>query len=530
MALLFRDVTVETGITFKHTDGSSGNYYIVETVSAGLALFDYDNDGDTDIYLLNGTALKGTAYPAPPRNALYRNDGDWRFTDVTTASGLGDPGFGLGVTAGDYDNDGDLDVYVSNYGPNVLYRNDGDGTFSDVTDRAGVGDGSQVGGGTCFLDMEGDGDLDLYVANYVVFSYETSAVVIQGGVMSYAGPGSYAPASDSLYRNNGNGTFTDVTQASGIGKHAGTGMGMVCADYDNDGDTDVFVANDMRRNFLLENDGTGRFEEVGLMAGVAYDFFGAALGNMGVDCGDYDNDGRLDFYVTSYAEQWTTLYRNLGDGTFEDVTFESGSGKGTFGNATWGTGFADFDNDGDRDIFVAVGHLEPNVEKYDDRVTYLARNEVLENGGDGRFVNVTEACGDGLKVKLSSRGAGLDDLDNDGDTDVVILNSRREATVLRNDTVNGNHWLQVRLRGVRSNRDGVGAHVRVVAGGRVQMDEVHSGRSYQGHHGLRLHFGLGRHERADRVEVRWIGGTVDVVQDIPADRCITITEGKNRAR
>lgn len=528
-SITLEDVTKQTGITFVHTDGSSGSCYIIETVTAGLALFDYDNDGDIDIYFLNGGQLKGTTYQVPPTNALYRNDGHWKFTDVTTQSGLGDTGHGLGVTVGDYDNDGDADVYVNNYGPNVLYRNNGDGTFSDVTKEAQVSDGYNVGAGACFFDMDNDGDLDLYVARYVDFSFENNKIYIQEGYTTYVGPTVYVPTADSLYRNNGDGTFTDVSKTSGIGRHKGTGMGMVCADYDNDGDTDIFVANDVMENYLFENDGTGAFEEVGIMAGVGYDFHGKGLGNMGIDCGDYDNDGLLDFYVTSYAQQWTTLYHNLGDGLFEDVTFETGSGKETFANLTWGTGFVDFDNDGDRDIFVAAGHLRPNIEKYSDNLTYFARNEVLMNTGNGKFVNVTDDSGDGLKVKLSSRGAGFDDLDNDGDIDAVILNSRREPTILRNETVTDNHWIQVHLRGVTSNRDGIGAHVKVVAGDLVQMDEVHSGRSYQGHHGLRLHFGLGRHKKVDRIEVRWIGGAVDVMQKVSVDQLITFTQGRNSA-
>jgi hypothetical protein len=523
----FTDVTGQTGITFTHTDGSGENFYIMETVSAGVALFDYDNDGDIDIYFLNGAALKGTKYEKPPKNALYRNEGNFKFTDVTASSGTGDTGFGLGVTVGDYDNDGDPDLYLNNYGPNVLYRNNGDGTFTDVTKKAGVGDGSDFGAGTCFLDIENDGDLDLYVSKYVVFGYDKTITMAMGGHPVYPSPKAFVFPADALYRNNGDGTFTDISEASGIGKHRGSGMGMVCADYDNDGDTDIFVANDSMENFLFQNDGKGVFEDVGLLAGVAYDFNGKVYGNMGVDCADYDNDGLLDFYVTSYSYQWTTLYKNIGDGMFEDATFTTGAGENTFKDPTWGTGFADFDNDGDRDIFVAVGGLQPYSEKYNDRMAYLVRNEVLMNTGDGKFVNITDKAGDGLKVKLSSRGAGFDDLDNDGDLDVVILNSRREPTILRNDTANKNHWVQIRLNGVKTNKDGVGARVKVVCGDLVQIDEVHSGRSYQGHHGTTLHFGLGAHEKIDLIEVKWIGGQTDVLKDIAADHLITLTEGES---
>jgi hypothetical protein len=528
--IYLHDVTRETGITFKHTDGSSGRRYIVENVSAGLALFDYDNDGDIDIYFLNGGALKGTKFREPPKNALYRNDGNWKFTDVTKKAGVGDTGHGLAVVGGDYDNDGDLDIYVANFGPNVLYRNNGNGTFTDVTKKAGVDNGFQVGAGVCFLDMDKDGNLDLYVSNYVEFTYENHVLGSRSGFPYYVGPTSYAFPPDSLYRNNGDGTFTDVSKASGVGEHRSSGMGTVCGDYDNDGDTDIFVANDIAENFLFENDGTGKFEQVGLMAGVACDLTGKEMGSMGVDCGDYDNDGLLDFYVTSFQQQSASLYKNLGEGLFEDVTLTTGAGAGTISNVTWGTGFTDFDNDGDRDIFVAVGHLHDNIESWDDRATYFARNVLLMNTGDGKFVNVSEQSGDGLKVKLSSRGAGFDDLDNDGDVDVVILNIRREPTILRNDTPSAKkHWIQVHLRGVKSNRDGVGARVKVVAGDLTLIDEVHSGRGYQSHYGMRLHFGLGKREKVDSIEVRWVGGGVDVFKDIAVDQLLTLTEGSSKA-
>jgi hypothetical protein len=469
--------------------------------------------------------LPRTDYAQTPRNALYRNDGNWLFKDVTDNAGVGDTGHGLGVAVGDYDNDGHPDIYVNNHGPNVLYHNNGDGTFTDVTKKAGVHNGNQMGAGTCFLDMDGDGNLDLYVSNYVVFDVEQHTVETSGGFAVYTGPPYYPPTTDTVYRNNGDGTFADVSVESGVGAEAGSGMGMVCADYDNDGDTDVFVVNDMGPNFLFENDGKGKFEDIGLLSGFAYDLHGEEHGSMGSGCGDYDNDGWLDFYVTSYQGQFATLYRNLGDGSFEDVTRATGAGVGTFSNVTWGNDFVDFDNDGDRDIFVAVGHLQDNVEFWDDTTSYHARNVVLMNTVDGKFVDVSGQSGDGMEVKLSSRGAGFDDLDNDGDIDVVISNSRREPTVLRNDSPSRGHWLQVRLRGVKANRDGVGAHVRIVAGDLKLIDEVHSGRGYQSHYGVRLHFGLGDRDKVDRIEVRWVGGGVDVFEDIAVDQLLTITEG-----
>lgn len=526
--IVLRQVTPETGITFTHTDGSSGRRYIVETVSAGLALFDYDGDGDVDIYFLNGAPLPGAQIDPPPRNALYRNDGNWRFTDMTAEAGVGDSGYGLGVCVGDYDNDGDLDLYLNNFGPNVLYRNNGNGTFTDVTGAAGVRNGDQVGAGACFLDMDADGDLDLYVSNYIDFTFANHQTRFVNAHPAYVGPMAYGPVPDTLYRNNGDGTFTDVSVESGVAAHSGTAMGMICADYDDDGDTDVIVGNDAMGNFVLRNDGTGRFEEVGLFTGLAYDLHGIGQGTMGVDCGDYDNDGRLDFHMTSYQKQWSVLYRNLGQGRFEDVTHRTGAGTGTFPEVTWGNGLVDLNNDGHRDLFIACGHLQDTVDLWDDTTRYLAPNLLLANTGQGRFLDVSSLAGDGLEVKLSSRGAAFDDLDNDGDLDVVILNSRREPTLLRNDSPRTHHWLQVRLRGTRSNRDGIGARIRVRAGDLSLVSEVHSGRGYQSQYGLHPHFGLGHRTRIDRVEVRWPDGGIDVLEDVMANQILTVTEGLSR--
>ena len=523
--IVLRDVTDRTGVSFRHTDGSSGRYYIMETMSAGLALFDYDNDGYVDIYFLNGAPLLGARMDVAPTNTLYRNLGNWNFIDATEQAGVGDTGFGLGVTVGDYDNDGDADVFLNNYGPNVLYRNNGDGTLTDVTDQASVDGGGLVGAGACFLDMEGDGDLDLYVSNYVQFSHEAHQQYFVGDVPRYPEPLELPPEIDQLYRNNGDGTFTDVSVESGVANRAATGMGMICCDYDNDADIDVFVANDVMANWLLENDGHGRFREVAIAGGTAFDEAGIPQSSMGVDCADYDNDGLLDFYVTSYQNQLATLYRNMGNAFFHDVTRTSGAGQGTLRHVTWGNGFIDFDSDGDRDLFIACGHTEDNIERWDKNGSYMARNVLLMNIGSGRFIDVSATCGDGLAVKLCSRGAAFDDLDNDGRVDAVILNSRREPTILRNETETANHWIQVELKGVGSDRDGVGAHVEVAAGDLVQVAEVHSGRGYQSHYGSLLHFGLGKHERVDRIEVRWIAGGADVVENADADQRMRIVEG-----
>ena len=527
-SIRLKDVTATSGITFRHTDGGGGNYYIVESVVAGVATFDYNGDGYIDIYFLNGSALRGTEVGSPPENALYRNNGDWTFTDVTEAAGVGDRGYGLGVTVGDYDNDGDPDLYLNNFGPNVLYRNNGDGTFSDVTGEAGVGCGELVGAGTCFLDIEGDGDLDLYVANYVNFSYENHIVRMIGPHQFHPGPRDYRPVPDVLYRNDGDGTFSDISEMSGVAAVAGTGMGMVCFDYDDDADTDVFVCNDAWPNFLFQNDGTGKFTEVGLLAGVGYDLRGAENSSMGVDCGDYDNDGRLDLFMTDYSSEMPVLYRNLGAGLFDDATSAAEIGSSSFPHVTWGNGLIDFDNDGDRDLFIACGHFMDNIRYIDDRTTVRVRNILLMNRGDGTFMDVSDVCGDGLLPVEASKGAAFDDLDNDGDIDAVILNANGPPTILRNESLDDHHWLQVCLKGTQANSGGVGAKVTVTAGDLIQIAEVHSGRGYQGHFGSRLHFGLGTRERVDRVEVRWPGGKVDVHARPEIDRLVTLTEQTGR--
>lgn len=523
-----KDVSRETGIRFVHNDGSSGRRYIVETVSAGVATFDYDQDGLIDILFLNGTLLPGATNIAPaPRNALYRNEGNWKFKDVTTQAGLTTPGYQLGVCVGDYDNDGHPDIYLNNFGPNVLYRNNGDGTFRDVTQQAGVQVGNHVGAGACFLDIDKDGDLDLFVANYVGFTFETHKTSIMNGFPAYVGPLNYPPTANLLFRNNGNGTFTDISQEAGIAGLLGSGMGVIAADLDNDGDLDIVVGNDLRPNFVLLNDGTGKFKEVGATLGLAYDSFGNVQGTMGVECADWNNDGWLDIFLTPYQRQLATLYQNQKGAYFDEVARQTGAATGTLPQVKWGTGLIDFDNDGHRDIFIACGHLIDLVDQFDSTTSYKARNLLLRNTGTGKFVNASDQSGDGLLPKFSSRGAAFDDLDNDGDIDVVIQNARSEPTVLRNDSPKGNHWLQLDLKGTKSNRMAIGARVTVTTAGTTQIDEVHSGRSYQSDFGKRLHFGLRSHRKIDKVQVRWPQGSTEDFLNLEADRLITILEGSS---
>jgi enediyne biosynthesis protein E4 len=521
-----RDITARTGIKFVHNDGHGGQRYLIETVSSGVATFDYDLDGLIDIYFANGAPLKNGTNNTPTHDALYRNNGDGTFTEVTEFAGVGDTSFTLGVTIGDYDNDGAPDIYLNNFGPNVLYHNNGDGTFTDVAAKAGVIVGAHVGAGANFVDIDGDGHLDLFVANYVQFTYENHKPVAIRGFPAYPGPKDYPLCPDTMFRNNGDGTFTDISKDSGIAAHPGLGMGSVCADYDQDGRPDIMVANDEGPNYVFHNLGKGKFEESGLLSGFAFDANGQVHGNMGVECGDYNNDGLPDFYVTSYSKELAVLYQNTGHGLLEDVTVKTGAGEGTLAPVTWGSGLVDFDNDGFRDLYVACGHLQDNVELWDDSTTYLARNVCLRNLCNGKFANVTDVCGDGLAVKLSSRGIACDDLDNDGKVDVVVLNSRREPTILHNESATGAHWIQIHLRGTQSNRDAVGARVTVKAGDLTQTAEVHSGRAYQSHFGTRLQFGLGSRTRVDAIEVHWPGGGSQTFNALPIDCLFRLTQSK----
>ena len=524
-AMSLADVTGESGIRFTHTDGSSGEHYLMEAMASGLATFDFDRDGNLDIYFLNGAPLKGTVSKDAPRDALYRNDGGLKFTDVTAKSGLGDPGFGLGVAVADYDEDGFGDVLVTNFGPKALFRNNGDGTFTETTAAAGLADGIRVGAGASFLDIEGDGDLDLYVANYIRFSYDDYKPTLFRGRKVYPGPLQFQPDFHQLFRNRGDGTFEDISQSSGVALKPSWGMGTVAADFDDDGDCDIFVANDSDRNFLFENDGSGSFRDAGAQAGVAYDYQGNSLGSMGVDVGDFNNDGRLDLFHTSYQKQLTVLYQNLGGGVFQDVTPRTGAGVGTYQRVNWGTGLIDFDNDGDRDVFIVNGHIHDNLDDFDDNTTYLQPNQLLENQNGRRFVDVSKAAGVGVKAEHSGRGSCFEDFDNDGDVDAVILNSRSRPTLLENRSKNAHGWIEIELVGRRANRDGVGARVWVKSEGRVQMAEVLSGRGYQSHFGSRLHFGLAHSQKVDHIEIRWRGGGREVIRDLKAGTIVQICEG-----
>lgn len=523
----FEEVTSLSGVGWVHDDGSSGRRYMPEVVTAGPATFDYDLDGRIDLWLPNGADLPGTEPRREPRALLARNRGGWRFDGVTAVAGLLHEAYGVGATVGDVDGDGFPDLFTSNFGPKRLWRNMGDGTFADVTAAAGVADGDKLGAGVAMLDADGDGDLDIYCANYVRFGYEGHVSPRIRGVPVYHGPRDYEAWPDTLFRNEGDGTFTDAGAESGIAAVAAPGMGVVCFDADDDGDTDVFVLDDVAANLLFLNDGHGHFEEAALEAGVAYDAVGQANGGMGVDCGDFDNDGWLDLWTTTSQGQRPILFRNLAGQGFEDVTARTNAAAGGVPWVKWGAGIVDFDSDGLRDLFVACGHFNDLVDLQGDASAYRNHNIVLRNLG-GRFADVSADAGLHDVARHSARGAAFDDLDGDGDVDAVVLNAREGPTLLRNldrERGGGGHWLGVRLRGTVGNRDGVGARVRVLRDGPVLVDEVHSGRGYQGHFGSRLHFGLGSNAAVEGIEVRWIGGRTERFLVEGVDRDVVLTEG-----
>jgi len=511
---------------------------MIETMGTGAAFFDYDNDGYLDIYFVNGAALPGGTYDVKPTNARYRNNGYGTFVDITQQAGVGDIGYGAAPCVGDYDNDGYSDLYVTNFGENVLYHNNGDGTFANVTESAGVSGSEKWSAGCAFLDYDNDGNLDLYVANYARFDFEVEKQrqYFVKGFPVYAAPENFDGLSDTLYRNNGDGTFADVSLIAGIEGSVARGLGVVCGDYDNDGDVDIFVANDANVNFLYRNDSIKKhqkdatFTEVAALAGVGLSEDGVAENGMGTDLGDYDNDGLLDLVVTNFQGQTCSIYHNEGGGLFLEVSFACGIGEKTFNDLSWGTTFFDCDNDGYQDIFIANGHVHENIELFDDVGTFAQQNRLLKNNRDGRFVDVSQTSGAGLQIKQVSRGAAFGDYDNDGDIDILVVNSNQSPSLLNNTSGNQNNWLMFKVIGTKCNRDGIGARITVTSGLLKQIREVKSGGSYLSQNDLRLHFGLGTATKADVVEVLWPSGLLETFKDVEANQPIVIREGRTRHR
>ena len=522
------DVTAAAGIAFRHDNARSAEKYLIETMGAGAAWIDFDNDGWLDLYLVNSAPTKVYKPQRPLGGALYRNNGNGTFTDVTAKAGVTAAGiFGMGVAVGDFDNDGFPDLYVIGFGQSILYHNNRDGTFSDVTAKAKVSNQGGWGSSGAWFDYDHDGRLDLVVANYLDFTPERNLICQQGGHRSYCHPNKYHGQPAVLYHNNGDGTFSDVSRASGIGSKAGNGLGVVCFDFNGDGWTDVFIANDSMENFLFVNRGNGTFEEVGIAAGVALGEDGKAEAGMGVDAADYDRDGRLDLFVTHLDLELNRLYRNLGDGTFEDATFRSKIGARNFRMSGFGTRFIDYDNDGWRDLFIANGHVLDNIEQFHKDTTHAEPNTMYRNVR-GSFADVSSQLGPAMLAPQVGRAAAFADFDNDGDIDILVTSNGGAPRLLRNDGGNRKHWIQLRLIGVRSNRDGIGARVKLTAAGLTQVDEAKGGMSYQAAHDPRLHFGLDSAARIDSIEIRWPSGQVDRLQDVAADQLVTVKEGALR--
>jgi enediyne biosynthesis protein E4 len=530
-SVVFTDITAATGITFSHVSASEKKY-IVESMSGGAGLFDFDKDGWLDIYLVNSPTVATAANPTEARSALWRNNHDGTFSDVTERAGVGYPGWAMGVATGDYDNDGWEDLYITCFGPNHLFRNNGDGTFTDVTARAGVGD-SRWSTGAAFGDYDNDGKLDLFVANYIDLSLDALPEFGSGkncvfrGLPVQCGPRGLKGAGDSLYHNNGDGTFTDVSTAAGVSDSAlRFGMGVAWCDFNDDGRIDLYVANDSGPNYLYRNNGDNTFTDVGLASGTALSENGTEQASMGVAIGDYDHRGRWNIVVTNFSDEYNAVYRHEKDFLFTDASYATRTGKVSLPFVGWGVKFFDYDNDGWLDLMVVNGHVYPQLEKAGLELTYRQPKLVYRNDRNGTFTEVAKDLGSALTAPAVSRGAAFGDLDNDGDIDVVINNLDGPLTVLRNDGGNGNNFLMIDLVGRKSNRSAFGARVKVTAGDLVQVDERRSGGSYLSQNDVRLHFGLEKRQKVDRVEVRWPDGAIETLTGVDANRFITLTEGE----
>ncbi|HEX6466928.1 MAG TPA: CRTAC1 family protein [Terriglobales bacterium] len=539
----FVDVARQSGLNARTVfGGEKKNKYLLETTGCGVAFYDYDNDGWLDIFLVNGWRLEGFPKGQEPACHLFKNNRDGTFTDVTLKAGLARSGWGQGVCIGDYDNDGNDDLFITYFGKNALYHNNGDGTFTDVTGKAGVGgSGNRWNTGCAFVDYDRDGHLDLFVANYIDLDLKTAPLPESGpclykGVMVACGPPGLQGGKNILYHNNGNGTFTDVSESSGITRANGTfGLGVLVADFNNDGWPDIYVANDSTASVLYQNLQNGKFEDVGITAGAALSPDGKPQAGMGVAAGDYDHDGNLDILKTNFSGDTDSLYHNQGGGNFEDVTFAAGLGVNTK-FLSWGCGFFDMDNDGWLDILICDGHVYPEVEQLKTEAGYAQRKLLYRNLRNGRFEDVSLKAGPGITTPVAARGCAFGDFDNDGDIDFVVNTVNDYPQLVRCDSTAKNNWIKVRAIGTRSNRSGIGARIRCVSRSAEsakpleQIDEVRSGGSYLSQNDLRVHFGLGKAEKVDLIEIRWPSGQVDRMNNVPVNRLLYIKEGSGIVR
>jgi len=539
----FVNVARESGLNVKTIfGGEHKNKYLLETTGCGVAFYDYDNDGWLDIFLVNGSRLEGFPAGQAPSSHLFKNNRDGTFTDVTAQAGLLHSGWGQGVCIGDYDNDGYEDLFVTYFGKNVLYHNNGNGTFTDVTEKAGVGgNGKRWNTGCAFVDYDRDGHLDLFVANYIDLNLATAPVPESGpclykGVMVACGPPGLNGGKNILYRNNGNGTFTDVTEQAGILDANGTyGLGVLTADFDNDGWPDIYVANDSTASALYQNKKNGKFVDIAMEAGCALSADGKPQAGMGISAADYDLDGNLDIVKTNFAGDTPSLYHNIGGATFEDATFAAGLGRHTQ-FLGWGCGFLDMDNDGWPDILICNGHVYPEVEQLKTEAGYPQQKLLYKNQRNGHFDDVSMQAGPGITVPVASRGCAFGDFDNDGDIDVVVNTVNDYPQLLRCDSASGHNWIKVRTIGTKSNRSGIGARLRCVthppdeAKSHQQIDEVRSGGSYISQNDLRVHFGLGKADKVDLLEIRWPSGIIDTLKDLKSNQLIYVQEGHGLLR
>ncbi|MFC2174215.1 CRTAC1 family protein, partial [Acidobacteriota bacterium] len=533
------DIAAAAGIIAPLIAGGAEKQFIVEAKGGGAAFLDYNLDGLQDLYVVNGSTLEfleGRAEPGlnKPFNHLYRNNGDGTFADVTAQAGVGDDSWGYGCVAADYDNDGDEDIYVTNFGRNVLYRNNGDGTFTDVTDEAGVND-ERFSTGSTFGDYDKDGDLDLYVSNFVIF--ELDNLPNNGewceyvGEKVFCGPLGFPGSPDAFFLNNGDGTFTEFTEQAGLKEESPYyGFTPVFEDFDNNGTLDLYVPNDSCTNYLYSNLGDGRFMDIGTSSGVALSEDARPQASMGIAVADYDQDGWMDIFLTHFSNDFNTLYHNEGSMIFADKSYDTGLAVPSYSFVSWGTFFFDFDNDGNLDIFVANGHTYPSFSVKKQGMSYKESNHLFLNQGNGRFMDASARMGEDFRKPKVSRGAAYADIDNDGDLDIFITELDGPPTLLRNDLDNGNHFISVKLFGTTSNRQALGSRIEVSAGGKRQIHTVRCGGSFLSHNDLRAHFGLGASSTVDLLKITWPTGEIQEHKNIPADRFIEITEGSDQIR